>query len=49
MMDLEVSINGGTKNGWFMMENLIEKDDLGVPHSWKSPFGNSQQLLRFFN
>lgn len=22
----KVSINGGTKNGWFMMENLIEKD-----------------------
>ena len=27
---MEVSINAGTLNGWFMMENPINMDDLGV-------------------
>ena len=29
--DMGVSINEGTQNGWFTMENPIKMDDLGVP------------------
>ena len=29
MWDMGVSINGGTPNGWFMMENPFRMDDLG--------------------
>ena len=30
------------QNGWFLMENPIEMDDLGYPYFWKHPCGKFQ-------
>ena len=47
-LDVGISIDRGYPNGWFVWENLITMDDLGVPPLMEAPILDGQSFPSAF-